>query len=141
MKVGFTCGSFDILHAGYIGLFAEAKKVCDYLIVGLQDDPSVDRPNKAKPVQSLMERTIVLYGNKNVDEVVPYRTEKELYELMKILPIDVYILGEDWKGREFTGHDLFREDQIHYNKRRHNLSATSLKRRVYGRVGETEPHT
>lgn len=131
MKIGFTCGAFDLCHAGHMLVFQECKKVCDYLIVGLQSDPSIDRPDKNKPVMSVEERKIILNGIKYIDEVVVYDTEKDLYKLLREneLGIDVRIIGADWKGKEFTGHDL--PMQVYFNNRGHNFSTSELRRRVY----------
>src|SRR3989344_3054630 len=124
MKKGFTAGPFDLCHAGHMLVFQECKKVCDYLIVGLQTDPSLDRPEKNKPVMSLEERKIILESIKYVDEVVVYETEQDLYNLLKEnkLGSDVRIVGSDWKGKEFTGHDL--PIPVYFNSREHSFSTT-----------------
>ncbi len=127
-KVGFTCGAFDLCHAGHMLVFKEAKTVCDYLIVFLQDDPSIDRA-KNKPVMSLPERQIILAGIKYVDEVRIYTTEADLYEKLKNLKADIRIIGADWKGKQFTGHDL--PFEVYYNSRSHNFSTSALRERVY----------
>ncbi|TSC86490.1 MAG: glycerol-3-phosphate cytidylyltransferase [Parcubacteria group bacterium Gr01-1014_8] len=131
MKKGFTAGAFDLCHAGHMLVFQECKKVCDYLIVGLQSDPSLDRPEKNKPVMSLEERKIILESVKYVDEVVVYDREADLYNLLKEnkLGIDIRIVGADWKGKEFTGHDL--PIPVHFNTRDHGFSTSELRRRVY----------
>ena len=103
---GFTCGAFDLLHAGHVLMLKECKEYCDYLILGLQSDPSIDRIEKNKPVQDYKERDIMVNAIKWVDKVVHYDTEKDLYKLLKKLDIDVRIVGADWKGKPFTGHDL-----------------------------------
>ena len=100
-KIGFTCGSFDLLHAGHILMLEEAKRQCDHLIVGLQSDPSIDRPDKNKPIQSVEERKIVLRGIKWVDEVRVYDTEEDLYEMLILISPEVRVLGADWKGVQF----------------------------------------
>lgn len=130
MKKGFTCGTFDLCHAGHILMFKECKTFCDHLIVGLQTDPSLDRPEKNKPVQSLEERRIQLEGIKYIDEIVIYNTEKELYDILKEnkLGIQVRILGEDWKGKPFTGYDLPLETV--FNSRTHSYSTTNLRERI-----------
>lgn len=128
-KIGFTAGTFDLLHTGHFLMLKEAQEQCDYLIVGLQTDPSIDRPLKNKPVQSVDERKIQLEGCKYVDEVIIYDTEKSLiYLLMKIKP-DIRILGEDWKEKEFTGHLL--GIPVFFNTRTHNFSSTDLRKRIY----------
>jgi glycerol-3-phosphate cytidylyltransferase len=131
MKKGFTCGAFDLCHAGHMLVFQECKKVCDYLIVGLQSDPSLDRPEKNKPVMSLEERKIILESVKYVDEVVVYETEQDLYNLLKenSLGIDIRIIGADWKGKQYTGYDL--PIPVHFNTRDHGFSTSELRRRVY----------
>jgi glycerol-3-phosphate cytidylyltransferase len=128
MKVGFTASSFDLLHAGHILMLKEAKSVCEYLICGLQTDPSLDRPEKNKPVQSYMERSIQLSAVKYVDEIIPYETEAELLSLMEHLPIDVRIIGEDYLSKNFTGKDL--DTPIYFNKRRHDWSTSGLRKRI-----------
>ena len=132
MKKGFTCGAFDLCHAGHMLVFKECKEVCDYLIVGLQSDPSIDRPGeKNKPVMSLEERTVILEGIKYVDQVVIYNTEAELYDLLKKneLGIDIRIIGADWKGKPYTGHDL--PIPMYFNTRDHGFSTSALRKRVY----------
>ena len=126
---GFTCGAFDLLHAGHALMFEECKKHCDYLIVGLQRDPSVDRKNKNKPVQEYEERDIMLKSIRWVDEVVYYDTEEDLHGLLKTLKIDVRIVGEDWKGKPFTGHEL--PIRVVFNSRDHEYSTSNLRKRVY----------
>lgn len=127
--VGITASCFDLLHAGHILMLREAKSVCDHLIVALQIDPTIDRPEKNKPVQSYMERYIQLQAVKYVDEIIPYSTEQELYTLLEHLPLDIRIIGEDYKGVAFTGHNL-KHIQTYYNKRRHQFSTTNLRHQV-----------
>lgn len=131
MKKGFTCGAFDLCHAGHMLVFQECKKVCDYLIVGLQTDPSIDRPEKNKPVMSVEERKIILESVKYVDEIVIYETENDLYNLLKenTLGIDIRIIGADWKGKQFTGYNL--PIPVYFNTRDHGFSTSELRRRVY----------
>lgn len=129
MIKGFTCGAFDLLHSGHALMLEECKNYCEHLIVGLQRDPSVDRKNKNKPVQDYKERDIMINAIKWVDEVVYYDTEEDLYELLQTLDIDVRILGSDWKGKKFTGHDLSIKNV--FNSRNHDYSTTSLRSRVY----------
>jgi glycerol-3-phosphate cytidylyltransferase len=129
---GFTCSAFDLLHAGHILMLEEAKKNCDYLIVGLQNDPSFDRVGKNKPIQSLVERYIQLKGVKYIDEIVVYNTEKDLEDLLKILDIQVRFVGEEYKDKPLTGRDICtaRNIKIHYNKRQHSFSTTELRSRI-----------
>jgi glycerol-3-phosphate cytidylyltransferase len=113
MKVGFTCSAWDLLHAGHIAMLAEAKSKCEYLIVGLQTDPTIDRPDtKNKPIQSVVERYIQLKAVKYVDEIVPYSTEKELIEILQSFPINVRILGEEYRNKNFTGKENLSKGQI-----------------------------
>ncbi|MDO8482085.1 MAG: adenylyltransferase/cytidyltransferase family protein [bacterium] len=132
-KVGFTCGAFDLCHAGHMLMFKEAKEHCDYLLVGLQDDPSVTTEDyrgkkKNKPVMSLEERRIILEGIRYIDEIIVYRTEEELYELLKKTTPDIRIIGADWKGRKFTGYDL--PIEVYYNSRDHGFSTSELRKRI-----------
>lgn len=131
-KVGFTCSSFDLFHAGHIMMLKEAKSVCDYLIVGLQTDPTIDRPEKNKPIQSVVERFIQLESCKYVDEVVVYATEKDLLDILYSYPINVRIVGEEYKDKEFTGKEL-EHITLHYNQRKHSFSTTELRMRVIER--------
>tara|TARA_B100000959_G_C14910499_1_gene594910 strand:+ start:1040 stop:1459 length:420 start_codon:yes stop_codon:yes gene_type:complete len=129
MKKGITFGAFDLFHAGHIMMMEEAKTVCDYLIVGLQTDPSIDRKEKNKPVQSTIERQIQLEGCKFVDEVVIYDTEADLMEILKIIEWDVYVIGEEYKNKFFTARDKYL-DKCYFNSRPHNFSTTELRQRV-----------
>lgn len=133
MKVGFTCSTFDLLHAGHVAMLQEAKTVCDYLIIGLQNDPTLDRNTKNKPVQTIIERQMQLRGNKYVDEVWVYNTEKDLEDLLLILPINVRILGVEYEGKEFTGREIChkRNIDLYFNGRDHSFSSSSLRKRVY----------
>ena len=133
LVTGFTCSSFDLFHAGHVVMLEEAKRQCDYLIVGIQADPTLDRASKNKPVQSIIERQIQVKACSYVDEVVIYTTEKELEDILKTLPIDVRILGEEYLDKEFTGKDicLKRGIKFHYNKRDHSFSSTDLRKRVF----------
>lgn len=130
MRKGFTCSCFDLLHAGHVTMLKNAKEECDYLIVLLQTDPTIDRPEKNKPVQSMHERYIQVSGLECVDEVIPYDTEENLYKLMQLIDADVRIIGEEYRGKSFTGHDL--PFEIVYNKRRHSYSSSELRRRLNG---------
>lgn len=131
--VGFTCGAFDLFHAGHVLMLKEAKEQCDYLIVGLQSDPSLDRATKNKPVQSIVERQIQVKGCRYVDEVMIYDTEKDLEDLLKVLPIDVRIIGSDYIDKNFTGKQYcaVNDIDIYYNRRDHSFSTTDLRIRVY----------
>ncbi len=128
MKIGFTCSTFDLFHAGHVMMLREAREQCDHLIVGLQTDPTIDRPEKNKPVQGVFERFVQLNACVHVDEIIPYSTEKELRDILLSFKIDVRILGEEYQGREFTGHDIPME--FYFNKRRHSFSTTELRQRV-----------
>lgn len=128
-KIGFTCGSFDLLHAGHAMMLEEAKSYCDYLVVAIQSDPTLDRKTKNKPVQSYEERITMLRAIRYVDEITYYDTENDLYELLKRIKPDVRIIGADWKGKEYTGHDL--DIPVVFNSRNHGYSTSELRRRVY----------
>ena len=132
-KVGITFSTFDMLHAGHVAMLSEAKNHCDYLIAGLQTDPTIDRPDtKNKPIQTIVERQIQLAACRYVDEVVVYSTEQDLIDLLLILPVDVRILGVEYKDREFSGKAecLARGIEIVYNGRDHSFSSSSLRKRV-----------
>jgi glycerol-3-phosphate cytidylyltransferase len=132
--VGFTCSTFDLLHAGHILMLAEAKTICDYLIVGVQSDPTIDRPGtKNKPVQSVVERYVQLSAVKFIDQIVVYDTEKDLEDLLMFLPISVRIIGEEYKDKEFTGKQICEERgiKIWYNSRNHRFSSSELRNRTY----------
>lgn len=134
MKIGFTCSTFDLFHAGHVMMLEEAKKQCDFLIVGLQTDPTIDRPNtKNKPVQGVFERWAQLKACKFVDQIVPYATERELRDILLSFPINIRILGEEYKDKEFTGHDLSME--FYFNQRRHSFSTSELRQRVIDASG------
>lgn len=132
-RIGFTCSTFDLLHAGHITMLEEAKRHCDFLIVGLQNDPTLDRPEKNAPIQSIVERQIQLAAVKYVDEIVIYNTEQDLVDLLLTLPIDVRVLGDEYKSKDFTGKDIAKKrgSKIVYNGRDHSFSSTSLRKRVY----------
>ena len=137
--IGFTCGAFDVLHTGHVLMLEEAKSKCDYLVVGVQSNPNLDRPDKNKPVQSLEERILTVKALRYVDDIVLYDTEAELVELLTELNPDIRILGADWAGKEYTGHDL--DIPAHFNKRDHNWSSSSLRRRIFiAELGEEEPY-
>lgn len=132
-KIGITFSSFDLLHAGHIKMLEEAKTICDYLIVGLQIDPSYDRPHKNKPSQSIVERYIQLKAVSAVDEIIPYYSEQDLEDILRSFVIDVRIIGEDYKDQEFTGKKYCEEKgiEIFYNKRAHRFSTSDLRRRIF----------
>jgi glycerol-3-phosphate cytidylyltransferase len=132
-KIGITFSAWDLLHAGHIAMLAEAKNHCDYLIAGLQIDPTIDRPDtKNKPVQSIVERQIQLSSCRFVDEVVVYQTERDLVDLLLILPVDVRILGVEYENKDFTGKKecLERGIELVFNSRDHSFSSSSLRKRV-----------
>ena len=132
MKIGFTCSAFDLLHAGHIQMLRDAKSVCDYLICGLQVDPAMDRNTKNSPAQTLVERYIQLAAVKYVDEIIPYESESDLNDILEMLPINVRILGEEYKEKDFTGKDVCRRRgiELYFNKRDHRFSTSSLRKRV-----------
>jgi glycerol-3-phosphate cytidylyltransferase len=132
-RIGITFSTFDLLHAGHIAMLSESKNHCDYLICGLQTDPTIDRPEtKNKPVQTIVERQIQLSACRYVDEVVIYQTEKDLEDILLTLPIDVRILGVEYADKEFTGKQICvnRKIEIVYNGRDHSFSSSSLRKRV-----------
>jgi glycerol-3-phosphate cytidylyltransferase len=132
MIVGFTCGTFDLVHAGHVLMLKEASEVCDFLIVGLHIDPSEEREWKNKPVQSIHERFIQLEAIRYVDYVLPYHTEHDMHELLQILRVNVRIVGEEYKNRPLSGEHLHKDLNIklHYNSRGHGFSSTELRDRV-----------
>jgi glycerol-3-phosphate cytidylyltransferase len=133
MKVGITFSTFDLLHAGHILMLQEAKQFCDYLICGLQTDPTIDRPEtKNKPAQSIVERQIQLAAVKYVDEVVVYQTEKDLLDILTIYPIHMRFVGEEYRNKDFTGKDYCLDNNIEliYNSRKHRFSTTELRGRA-----------
>lgn len=128
-NIGFTCSCFDLLHAGHILMLEDAKNQCEKLIVGLQEDPTIDRPDiKNKPIQSLKERKKMLESIKYIDEIILYKTEKDLYKLLQMLKPDIRILGSDYKNKSFTGDDL--DIKIYYHDRNHSYSSTNLRKRI-----------
>jgi len=130
MKTGITFSTFDLLHCGHILMLKEAKEQCDYLICGLQTDPTIDRPDtKNKPIQSIFERYIQLSAVEHVNEVIVYQTEKDLIDILKCFPIDIRIIGEEYRGREFTGKSIS-GIEIYYNERNHDFSTTELRNRI-----------
>ena len=128
MKIGITASSCDLLHAGHILMLKEAKSVCDYLIVALQIDPTLDRPDKNMPIQSFYERWTQLSAVKYVDKIIPYSTEMELMTILQNNSIDIRILGDEYKNKVFTGCDL--EMEYYFNKRTHKYSSSELRKRL-----------
>ncbi len=133
LKIGITFSTFDLLHAGHIAMLAEAKNHCDYLICGIQTDPTIDRPDsKNPPIQSIVERQIQVSAVRYVDETVVYQTEKDLEDILLTLPIDVRILGIEYAEKDFTGREICydRAIELVFNKRDHSFSSSSLRKRV-----------
>ncbi len=128
-KIGFTCSAFDLFHAGHVMMLREAKSVCDYLIVGIQTDPTIDRPEKNKPIQGIFERYVQVSSCKYVDEIVVYSTENELLDILNSYLIDVRILGEDYMDKDFTGKNI-KDIEIYYNSRKHSFSTTALRGKI-----------
>ena len=132
MKVGITFSTFDLLHAGHIKMLEEAKRVCDYLIVGLQLDPSIDRDEKNAPTQTIIERYIQLKGCIHVDEIVPYVTENDLLDILQSFKIDVRIVGDEYTEKQYTGRTYCEEKgiEVYYNSRDHRFSSSKLRKQV-----------
>ena len=132
MKVGFTCSAFDLLHAGHIQMLREAKEQCDYLICGLQINPALDRKEKNAPIQTVVERYTQLKAVSYVDEIIPYLTEDDLCDILAMYHIDVRILGDEYKEKDFTGKDICKKRgiQLYFNKRDHRFSSSDLRKRV-----------
>ena len=132
MRIGFTASTFDLLHAGHIAMLREAKSQCDWLICGLQIDQSIDRIDKNKPIQTIVERYVQLSAVCYVDEIIPYSTEKDLEDILQMFSIDVRIIGEEYKDGKFTGRAICssRGIEIYYNKRDHRFSSSDLRKRV-----------
>ena len=129
VKIGFTASTFDLLHAGHVQMLREAKDHCDYLMCGLQIDPTIDRKEKNSPVQTVVERYTQLNGVKYVDEIIPYSTERDLEDILEMYHIDVRILGEEYRDKEFTGRDICkkRDIELYFNKREHRFSSSDLR--------------
>ncbi|MFZ2149725.1 MAG: adenylyltransferase/cytidyltransferase family protein [Minisyncoccia bacterium] len=127
---GFTCGAMDLLHAGHVLMLKECREQCDYLIVGLQNDPSVDRPEKNKPIETLEERKIRLEGCKYVDEIVVYSDEVDLYHLLKKINPDIRFMGADWENKPNYSRDRLPDMKVVYNSRNHNFSSSNLRERI-----------
>jgi glycerol-3-phosphate cytidylyltransferase len=132
MRIGFTASSFDLLHAGHVAMLREARTQCDYLICGIQLDPSLDRASKNSPVQTIVERYTQLKGVRYVDEIIPYSTERDLEDILEMYNIHVRILGEEYRDKDFTGRDICKKRGIdlYFNKRDHRFSTSDLRKRV-----------
>jgi len=132
LKTGIVASSFDLLHSGHIMMLREAKTKCDHLICALQIDPSIDRDEKNSPIQSIVERYTQLNAVKYVDEIVVYQTEKDLEDILESYPINIRILGEEYKDKDFTGREICKRLGIHiyFNKRNHRFSSSGLRKRV-----------
>lgn len=130
--IGITFSAFDLFHAGHVAMLQEAKEHCDYLMVGLQIDPSLDRPEKNKPIQSVFERYVQLKGCRYVDEIIPYATESEVRDILLTYHIDVRFIGEEYKDKHFTGRDICDDKNIsiYYNSRKHTFSSSGLRKRI-----------
>jgi len=131
-RVGFTCSCFDLFHSGHVAMLKEASNHCDYLIVGLQTDPTLDRPEKNPPIQSVFERYVQLEGCRYIDEIIPYATEQDLLDVLKTYQINVRFIGEEYKDKEFTGKELClnKKIEIYYNARQHSFSTSGLRKRI-----------
>ena len=136
MRIGFTASTFDLLHAGHVQMLREAKEQCDYLMCGLQIDPTIDRKEKNFPVQTVVERYTQLNGVKYVDEIIPYSTERDLEDILEMYHIDIRILGEEYRDKEFTGRDICkkRDIELYFNKREHRFSSSDLRNRVKNEI-------
>lgn len=132
MKIGITFSCFDLFHAGHVKMLEECKRNCDFLIACLQTDPNIDRPNKNKPIQSIVERYIQLKGCLFIDEIVPYSTESELLEILQSFKIDIRFIGEDYLDKDFTGKQFCLDNniEIYYNSRKHNYSTSLLRNKL-----------
>ena len=136
MRIGFTCSTFDLLHAGHVQMLREAKSQCDYLMCGLQIDPNVDRPQKNKPIQTVVERYTQLKAVRYVDEIIPYSSERDLMDILELYTIHIRILGEEYRHKEFTGKDICQERDIelYFNNRAHRFSSTTLRHAVQNSI-------
>ena len=132
MIKGFTASSFDLFHSGHVAMLKEARSNCDYMIVGLQTDPTLDRPEKNAPIQSVFERYVQLEGCKYIDEIIPYATEQDLLDIFLTYKIDVRFIGEEYKSKDYTGKQLCLDKgiEIHYNSRQHSFSTSGLRKRI-----------
>ena len=142
-RVGFTCSCFDLFHSGHVAMLKEASNNCDYLIVGLQTDPTLDRPEKNAPIQSVFERYVQLEGCRYIDEIIPYATEQDLLDILLTYKIDVRFIGEEYKTLDFTGkkHCLNKNIEIYYNSRQHSFSTSGLRKRTVLNVLKKEYNT
>jgi|TARA_R110000803_G_scaffold30857_3_gene69250 glycerol-3-phosphate cytidylyltransferase len=129
---GITFSSFDLFHSGHVAMLKEARANCDYLMVGLQTDPTIDRPEKNKPIQSVFERYVQLEGCKYIDEIIPYATEQDLLDILLTYDINKRFIGEEYRTKDFTGKQLCVDKgiEIHYNKRQHSFSTSGLRKRI-----------
>ena len=132
MKVGFTASSFDLFHSGHVAMLKEAKANCDFMIVGIQTDPTIDRPEKNRPIQSVFERYVQLEGCKYIDEIIPYATEQDLVDIFLTYKINVRFIGEEYKTKDFTGKQLCVDKgiELYYNSRQHSFSTSGLRKRI-----------
>lgn len=132
MTIGIVASSFDLLHAGHIMMLREAKSKCDHLIAAIQTDPTIDRPEKNRPVQTIVERYIQLSAVKYVDEIIVYTTEQDLEDILEMYPIDIRVLGEEYRDKDFTGREICKRRgiQLYFNKRDHRFSSSDLRKRV-----------
>ena len=130
--IGFTASSFDLFHSGHVAMLKEARANCDFMIVGLQTDPTIDRPEKNQPIQSVFERYVQLEGCKYIDEIIPYATEQDLVDILLTYNINVRFIGEEYKTKDFTGKQLCVDKgiEIHYNSRQHSFSTSGLRKRI-----------
>ena len=131
-RIGFTCGAFDLFHAGHITMLADCKDKCDHLIVGLHTDPSIERPKKNKPIQSNFERYVQLVGCRYVDQVITYDTEEDLRNLLATININIRFVGADHLRDKITAEDVckLRNIEIYFNERYHNFSSSELRNRI-----------
>ena len=132
MNTGITFSSFDLFHSGHVAMLKEARQNCDFLIVGVQTDPTIDRPEKNQPIQSVFERYVQLEGCKYIDEIIPYESEKDLTDIFLTYGIDIRFIGEEYKDKDFTAKQICvdKNIKIHYNKRQHSFSTTNLRKRI-----------
>lgn len=130
--IGLTCSTFDLLHSGHVMMLREAKSQCNYLIAALQTDPTIDRTSKNKPVQTIVERYVQLSAIKYVDEIIVYQTEEDLKDILEMFPIDIRILGEEYRDKDFTGREICKKRgiQLYFNKRDHRFSSSDLRERI-----------
>lgn len=141
MKIGITASTFDLLHAGHIQMLREAKMHCDYLIAALQTDPTIDRPQeKNKPIQTIVERYVQLSAVRYVDEIIPYSTENDLIDILASFPIDIRILGVEYRDKDFSGRDICKKRgiELYFNQRDHRFSTTELRNRTNGNSNSIE---